>query len=124
MALSASTSYSWSGSTRLTPHMLMRRFKRTMSFIGPSLKVLVEANGMCDSSACELLHFTKPDSAGFGTNRCPRRRHPWSKRCTQMAHDPADGLRRVLVNRALDELRLARTGYSSRMVGRDALGVA
>src|SRR6266496_1388593 len=32
MALSASTWYSWSGSTRLTPHMLIRRFKRTMSF--------------------------------------------------------------------------------------------
>src|SRR5438094_940969 len=41
IALSASTWYSWSGSTRLTPHMLIRRFKRTMSMTSPSLMVFV-----------------------------------------------------------------------------------
>src|SRR5437762_6575081 len=40
MALSASTWYSWSGSTRLTPHMLIRRFKRTMSFMARSCQVV------------------------------------------------------------------------------------
>src|SRR5262245_53851565 len=41
MALSASTSYSWSGNTRLTPHMLIRRFKRTMSMASPLMVVFV-----------------------------------------------------------------------------------
>src|SRR6266704_481651 len=52
MALSASTWYSWSGSTRLTPHMLIRRFKRTMSFMA----YLLSNNG--------LVSYDGPSSAG------------------------------------------------------------
>src|ERR1700677_3268842 len=53
MARSASTSYSFSGSTRLTPHMLIRRFNSTISFMAHSFQEM--GDGRVGGAAIALV---------------------------------------------------------------------